>query len=271
MTFVCAALALAALACALPPAHAVQSDRILGEVSFDQKLDAQVALDLPFTDENGARVELGRYFGTKPVVLLLVYYECPMLCTLVLNGFVRMLRALSLEPGDDFEIVTVSIDPRETPELAQKKRTKYIAEYGKPEVASAWHFLTGSEAAIADLAHTVGFRFKFDDETNQYAHASGFVTLTPQGRVSKYFYGVEYSPRDVRLALVESSSGQIGTLVDQVLLLCYHYDPTTGKYGVAIMTLVRALGVLTVAALVGFIFMMLRRERSVLRAQNGRT
>jgi protein SCO1/2 len=263
--FVVTALALAVLACALPSAHAVQSDRILGEVGFDQKLDAQVALDLPFTDESGAEVELGRYFGTKPVVLLLVYYECPMLCTLVLNGFVRMLRALSLEPGDDFEIVTVSIDPRETPELAGRKRAKYIAEYGKPEAASGWHFLTGSEASIAKLASTVGFRFKFDAETNQYAHASGFVTLTPQGRVAKYFYGVEYAPRDVRLALVESSSGRIGTLVDQVLLLCYHYDPTTGKYGVAIMTIVRALGILTVGALVGFIVIMLRRERSVMR------
>jgi protein SCO1/2 len=253
----------------LPPAHAVQIDRILGEVSFDQKLDAQLPLDLVFTDESGAEVQLGRYFGTKPVVLLLVYYECPMLCTQVLNGFVRMLRALSLEPGDDFEIVTVSIDARETPALAASKRAKYAAEYGKPEVASAWHFLTGSEKAIAQLASTVGFRFKFDAETNQFAHASGFVTLTPQGRVSKYFYGVEYAPRDVRLALVESSSGTIGTLVDQVLLLCYHYDPTTGKYGVAIMTIVRALGILTVGVLVGFIVVALRRERSVLRAQKG--
>ena len=254
-----------ALVCLLPPVRAAQSDGPLREVGFDQRLDAQVPLELEFTDENGEVVELSRYFGSKPVVLLLVYYECPMLCTQVLNGFVSALRALSLDPGEDFEIVTVSIDPRDTPTLALRKRTRYVSEYGRAEAASAWHFLTGTESSIARLADAVGFRFRFDAESNQYAHASGFVTLTPQGRVSKYFYGVEYSPRDLRLALVESSAGRIGTLVDQVLLLCYHYDPTTGKYGVAIMTLVRVLGLLTVGALGGFIVVMLRRERRALR------
>ncbi len=267
MSSILSAIATAAIAFAAPQ-EAPPSP--WSGVSFEQRLDAHVAPDLEFTDENGRRVTLGRYFGTKPVVLLLVYYECPMLCTQVLNGFVSTLRALSLDPGEDFEIVTVSIDPRETHELARKKQAKYVEEYGKPEAVSAWHFLTGSEESIARLSDTVGFHFKWDEATQQYAHASGFVTLTPQGRVSKYFYGVEYSPRDLRLALVESSEGRIGTLVDQVLLLCYHYDPTTGKYGVAIMTLVRALGVLTVAVLGGFIVTMLRREKRVIAAQQGR-
>lgn len=262
--------ALAALACAGASARAQATANLFDEVGFDQKLDSQVPLDLTFTDETGQTVQLGRYFGTKPVVLMLVYYECPMLCTQVLNGFVRTLRALSLDPGADFEIVTVSIDPGETPALAQKKKAQYLDEYGHQEAAPAWHFLTGTEPSIARLAAAVGFRFKFDPKIDEYAHASGLVTLTPTGRVSKYFYGVEYAPRDVRLALVESSSGKIGTLVDQVLLLCYHYDPTTGKYGLAIMALVRVLGLATVAVLVSFIVVMLRRDRRAVRAQDGR-
>ncbi|MFN0242626.1 MAG: SCO family protein [Planctomycetota bacterium] len=246
---------------------------VVEQVGFDQNLDAQVPLDLAFRDEAGQTVRLRDYFGGKPVVLTLVYYECPMLCTQVLNGLTRAMRAVSLEPGRDYEIVTITIDAHEGPELARAKKARYIEEYGKPEAASGWHFLASVEdpsaaaEAIEKVAGSIGFRYVYYDDIDQFAHASGFVALTPTGRVAKYFYGVEFAASDFRLALVESSLGTIGTLVDQVLLLCYHYDPTTGKYGFAIMGAIRMLGAATVVALLTFIVVMLRRERAAVHAR----
>ena len=251
---------------------------VVRRVGFDQKLDSQVPLDLVFRDEDGAEVRLGDLFGDRPVVLTLVYYECPMMCTQVLNALVGALRAVDHEPGRDFEIVTLTIDPRETPDLARTKKARYLREWGRQDAADGWRFLSPrgvdraeDEASIARLADSVGFRYVYYPELDEFAHASGFVVLTPQGRVAKYFYGVEYEPRDLELALVESSNGRIGTLVDQVLLLCYHYDPTTGKYGVAIMSAIRLLGGLTVAAIAAFVVVALRRERAAARVAAGGT
>lgn len=234
---------------------------ILDDIGIDQKLNAQVSLELPFRDEAGQTVRLGDYFKDRPVVLALVYYRCPMLCTLVLNGTVRALRAVPLTPGKDFEVVAVSFDPREGSELAAEKKANYLKTYGHPETASGWHFLTGDEASIRKLTDAVGFRYKWDEANKQYAHASAIMVLTPQGKVSKYFYSVEYSSRDLRLALVEASENKIGSRVDQVLLYCYHYDPTTGKYGLAVMNLIRAGGALTLLALGTFIAVSTRRDR----------
>lgn len=234
---------------------------ILRDVGIDQKLDSPVPLGLAFRDETGRPVELREYFGRKPVVLSLVYYECPMLCTMVLNGVVRSLRALSFTAGREFEVITVSINPRETPALAAQKKAIYMEHYRRPEAAAGWHFLTGEESQIKLLADTVGFRYAYDPATQLYVHASGILVLTPAGRVARYFYGLEYSARDLRLGLVEASAGKIGSPVDQVLLFCYHYDPATGRYGAAVMKTVRAAGLATVAALGMFLFMMFRRDR----------
>ncbi len=231
-------------------------------VAIEQKLNEQAPLDLVFRDESGNDVRLGQYFGKKPVVLTLVYYDCPMLCTMVLNGLVRSLRAVPLEVGRDFEVVTVSFDPRETPELARGKKQSYVERYGRPAAAGGWHFLTGGEDSIRRLTESVGFRYTFDEKTGQFAHASALIVLTPAGKIARYFYGVEYSARDLRLGLVEASNHRIGTLADQVLLFCYHYDPVQGKYGLAIMRAIRAAGLATVLMLGGFVLVMLRREKS---------
>jgi protein SCO1 len=234
---------------------------ILDQAGLEQKLDEQVPLGLHFRDESGSDVELGRYFRDKPVILSLVYYECPMLCTLVLNGLVSSLRTMSLDVGRDFDVVTVSFDARETPELAAKKKQTYLEQYRRPGAADGWHFLTGDQASIDALAQSVGFQFAFDEKSQQFAHAAGIIVLTPQGRVSRYFYGVEYAPRDLRLGLVEASQNKIGSLVDQILLFCFHYDPLTGRYSALSLNIVRAGGALTVLALVAFIALMLRRDR----------
>jgi protein SCO1/2 len=233
----------------------------LREVGIEQRLDAQVPLDLTFRDEEGRALPLGSYFGKKPVVLALAYYECPMLCTLVLNGLVRALRAISLDLGDDFEVVTVSFDPRETPALAAAKKQTYLEQYGRDGGATGWHFLTGEGPAIECLAQSVGFRFTWVPNESQFAHAAAIMVLTPGGRVARYFYGVEYPPRDLRLGLVEAAAGTIGTAVDQLLLYCYRYDPATGKYGAVAMRLMRLGGVMTVIALGSFILISRRRER----------
>ena len=234
---------------------------ILQNVGLDQKLNAQINGELQFIDDSGDPVTLAQYFGDKPLILTLVYYECPMLCTLVLNGVVRALRTLSFSAGEEFEVITVSIDPEETTELAVAKKKEYLENYGRPDAAQGWHFLTGSEDQIAELAETVGFRYAYDEKSGEYAHASGIIVLTPEGKVAKYYYGVEYSPRDLRLGLVEASDSKIGSPVDQVLLFCYHYDPSTGKYSVAIMSFLRLAGVVTVLSIVVFLFAMSRRDR----------
>jgi protein SCO1/2 len=243
-------------------AHAAADEKpdILRNVGFDQRLGAQVPLDLAFGDETGSPVKLGDYLGDKPVLLVPAYYECPMLCTIVLNGVASALRALPFDVGREFRVVTFSFNPHETSELAAAKKATYIEDYRRPGAAAGWHFLTGDEPSIAALTQAIGFRYVWDEASKQYAHASGIVVLTPGGRISHYFFGVEFSPRDLRLALVEASGERIGSLVDQLLLFCFHYDPATGRYSRVALNAVRAGGVLTLAALVGFVVLMLRRD-----------
>lgn len=234
---------------------------ILEDVGIDQRLNESVPLDLVFRDETGREVRLGEYFGKKPVILSLVYFKCPMLCTLVLNGLVRSLRATSFDPGREFDVITVSFDPSETPETAATMKRVYMDEYRRPGAERGWHFLTGNEASIARLTEAVGFRYKYDPVSRQFAHASGIMVLTPSGRVAQYFYGLEYSARDLRLSLVESSENRIGSPVDQVLLYCFHYDPAKGKYGLAIMRVLRIAGVGTVLGLGVLIVSLVYRQR----------
>ena len=230
-------------------------------VGIDQNLNAQIPLELQFKDETGQAVRLGQYFRQKPVVLALVYYECPGLCDLILNGLTHTMQQISLNVGSDYEVVAVSFNPKDTWQLATAKKANYIEKYDRPGAKEGWHFLTGSEAAIKSLTETVGFHYNYDPISKQFAHASAILVLTPEGKIARYFYGIEYKPRDFRLGLVEASANKIGTPADQVLLFCYHYDPTTGKYGMAITQITRALGTATVLLLGGFVFIMLRRER----------
>ena len=214
----------------------------LREIGFDQNLDKPVPLDTPFRDESGRAVTLGDYFGQRPVVMVFAYYDCPMLCTMVINGLASALDVLSLEPGRDFEIVTVSFDPRDTPATAAAKKAAYIARYKKPGAAAAWHFLTGDQTSIDRLTKAAGFRYVWDKDTNQFAHPTGVIVLTPDGRLARYLFGIEYGPRDLRYALVEASNGKVGSAVDTLLLYCYHYDPMTGRYGLVIMRAIRLAG-----------------------------
>ena len=230
-------------------------------VTFAQRLDQQMPLDTMLKDEAGRAVPLRQYFGQKPVVLAFVYYQCPMLCPLTLNGISMALKAMPFVPGKDFEIVVVSFDPRDTPESANAKKQAHLAHWSAENTAAGWHFLTTDQASIERLTSAAGFTYQWDEKTGQFAHVSGVLTLTPEGRLARYFYGVEYSPKELRLALVESSQGRIGSKVEELLLYCFHYDPTVGRYGWAVMSLVRAGGALTVALIVGFIVLMRRRER----------
>jgi protein SCO1 len=234
---------------------------LLKDVGIDQKLGEQVPLHLPFRDETGKSVELGQYFGQRPVILSLVYFNCPMLCTQVLNGQEASMKGLPMDAGNQFEAVTVSIDPSDRPVLASVKKQMYTGMYGRADAARGWHFLTGDEAQIKQLANAVGFRYAYDPDSKQFAHASVIMVLTPDGKVSKYFYGIQYSPRDLRLGLVEASARKIGTPVDSILLFCYHYDPHTGKYGLLISRLIQAGGALTVLAIGLTMLILFRRER----------
>jgi protein SCO1/2 len=250
-------------ACSAPPAWAEQGrPAALRDVGFDQHLGAALPKDVALRDEAGRPVRLADYFGKRPVVLSFVYYECPMLCTLTLNGLASALGVLSFDAGKDFEIVTVSFDPRDTPAAAAKKKQAYLARYNRPSAAQGWHFLTGKAEDVERLAQAVGFRYAWDQETKQFAHPAGIVVLTPDGKIARYLFGIEYAPRDLRLALVESAAGKIGNPIDDVALYCYTYDPMTGRYGMAVMRLVRLAGALTVLALAGFVLLMLRRERA---------
>jgi protein SCO1/2 len=244
-----------------PGPAALEKIPILRDAGLEQKLDNPLPLDAPFVDENGREVKLGDYFGTRPVVLALVYYECPMLCTQVLNGLVGSLEALAFTAGREFDVVAVSFDAGETPTLAAQKRTTYLKRYGRPGSEGGVHFLTGRESSIAQLTGAVGFKYAYDEKIDQYAHPALITVVTPQGRVSRYLFGIEFAPRDLRLALVEAADNRIGSVVDQMLLFCYHYDPERGTYGFAITNLVRLGGVLTVLALGTFILVSLRRER----------
>jgi protein SCO1 len=227
---------------------------LLKEVGIDQKLNGSVPLDLAFRDEHGNSVELAQLFAGKPVILTLVYYNCPMLCTQVLNALDRSMETIPLEIGKDFNVVTVSIDPTDRPVMADAKHAMYAGMYGRPGAQYGWHFLVGDEPQIKQLADAVGFRYAYDPDSKQYAHASGIMVLTPQGKISKYFYGVTYPARDLRLGLVEASQDKIGTVADQVLLFCYHYDPHTGKYGLLISRVLQLGGMATV--LIGGIFLI---------------
>jgi protein SCO1/2 len=233
----------------------------LRQVGFDQRLNERVPLDVALVDEDGKAVRLGDYFGAKPVVLAFVYFDCPMLCTQVLNATASALNIMSLDAGADYEMVAVSFDPRETPVQARARKATTLERYHRERAAAGWHFLTGSQGAIDRLTAAAGFRYAWDDETGQFAHPAGVVVLTPDGRLARYLFGIEYGPRDLRLAIVEASEGRIGSPVDALLLYCYHYDPMTGRYGFVVMRALRVAGAATVLALGSFVVVMLRRER----------
>lgn len=232
----------------------------LKEVTIEQRLNSQLPLDAEFRDETGKSAPLGSFFGKRPVVLALVYYDCPMLCTQILNGMVRAAKVLTFTPGKDYDIVAISFDARETAQLAAEKKSVYLKRYGHPETANGWHFLTGDINSIKRVTDAVGFRYVWDVHTAQFAHASAIYVLTPQGRLSKYFYGIDYSPKDMRLGLIEASNNRIGNPVDQIMLFCYHFDPHSAKYTPFALGLLRVAGAATVLTLGGFVFIMLRRE-----------
>jgi len=234
-----------------------------GKVAITQKLNTQLPLDLMLRDESGRVVHLGEYFNHgKPVLLNFMYYRCPMLCPVVMDGVTNALTELRFDIGKEYDVVTVSIDPRDTPQQATMKKEQYVKHYGRFGAVNGWHFLTGPESAIKKLTNAVGFQYAYDPKTDQFAHGTALIAATAQGRVSRYLFGFEYKPRDLRLALVEASAGKIGTATDSILLLCYHYDPATGRYSRSAMNFVRAGGVATMLGLFGFIFIMVRKERT---------
>ena len=244
----------------------------LRDVGIDQKLNQQLPLDLTFRDEAGQVVKLNQYFGQKPVVLAFVYYDCPMLCTQVLNGMLESFRVLPFTPGKEYDVVTISFDPRETPQLAEAKKKKYVGYLPAKMQADAnagWHFLTGDAENIKQITDAVGFKYHYDESTKQFAHASGIMVATPQGKLSRYYYGISYSARDLRLGLVESAENKIGGPAEALLLYCYHYDPATGKYGAAVMNIVRAGGVLTILAILGMYILFRRRNPAQLKLKTG--
>ena len=232
----------------------------LQNVRFEQKLDAVLPLDAAFRDERGQPVKLGDYFGKRPVVLAFVYYECPMLCNQILNGLVSAIGVLDQTVGKDFDVVAISFDSRETPVMAAAKKASYLDRYARPGSDNGWHFLTGDDANIRRVTDTAGFHFAWDEQTQQFAHASGVIVATPDGRLARYLFGIEYPPRDLKFAMMESSAGRIGSVVDQVLLYCYHYEPATGSYSLVAMNAVRLGGAVTMVVLFGFIAISLRRD-----------
>ncbi len=240
-------------AAALPPA--------LLEVGFDQNLNQMLPLDVEVADENGRAVKIGDYFGKRPVVLAFVYYGCPMLCLQSLSSLSSTLGVMAQNPGEDFEVVSVSIDPRETPAMALEKKAHYVERSGKPSIAKGWHFLTGTDASIRRLTKAAGFRYVWDERTQQYAHPAGIVIATPEGKVSRYLFGIDYGPRDLRLAVLDASQEKISSVLAKALLYCYHYDLSTGRYSLAIMRIVQVAGAATVLSLGTLIFVWTRRER----------
>jgi protein SCO1 len=243
----------------------------LRDIGFDQKLNQQIPLTAKFTDESGKTVRLADYFGSKPVILVLAYYQCPRLCTLVLNGLVQGMLEMNLNAGHDFQVITVSFDPREDWRLAASKKESYLRRYGRPGAAAGWHFLTGREDQIKLLTDAVGFRYRFDPVQNQYMHASGIMILTPDGKISRYFYDVNYPGRDLRLGLVEASNFKVGSPVDHVLLYCFHYDATLGRYSASIMNIVRISGVATMLSIGAFFVFLQRRHGRATQTQGIKT
>jgi protein SCO1/2 len=245
-----------------PQVPQTPADSVITAIGIDQKLGVPIDGDIPFRDERGQVVHLGDFFGKKPIILTPVYYECPMLCSMQLNGLVRALRVMPFAAGKEFEIVTFSIDPGETPELAASKKQHYVRDYGKPTAEAGWHFLAGEEESIRRLTELIGFRYMYDAPIDQWAHASAIVVLTPDGRVSQYFYGIEHDPGDLKYSLIEASGGKIGSLIDHALLFCYRYNPATGKYSLAIMRIVRLAGLATALGLVAFMVFGGRRNKN---------
>src|SRR5271166_4384113 len=233
----------------------------LENVGIEQHLDAQVPPDLTFRDDAGKAVRLGDYFGHKPLILNLVYYNCTMLCGEALAGLASAMRLVKFDVGNEFDVITVSFDPRETPEMAAAKKIDYVKRYGRANAAAGWHFLTGQPESIDALTKAVGFQYQYDPKTNQYAHATAIMVLTPQGRISRYFYGVDFPPKDLRMGLVEASQGKIGNAVDQVLLYCYHYDPAAGKYGAVVSNMLKLGAGLTIFLVGGLLFILIRLDR----------
>lgn len=241
--------------------------KVLDSVGIDQRLNQKIPLDLSFRDENNNAVTLGSYVHDKPVVLSLVYYECPMLCTQVLNGMVECFLDTKFIVGKEFDVVTVSFNPRDTPELASAKKDQYMRAYGHGDAGRSWHFLTGDEESIKKLTEAVGFHYAYDEETHQYAHASGIMVVTPEGKLARYFYGIEYAPRDMEFAVMDAAREKIGSPVERLLLLCYHYDPSTGKYSLFVLNLIKMGGALTLLVLAGVLIMLFRREREQRNAE----
>jgi protein SCO1 len=237
----------------------------LENVGIEQHLDSQIPPDLTFRDEAGKTVKLGDYFGHKPLVLNLVYYNCTMLCGEALAGLASSMRLIKFDVGNQFDVITVSFDPRETPDMAAEKKKDYVGRYGRPSAAQGWHFLTGTPESINALTKAVGFQYQYDEKTNQYAHATAIMVLTPQGHISRYFYGVEFPPKDLRMGLVEASQAKIGNAVDAVLLYCYHYDPQTGKYGAIVANILRLAAALTILFLGGGLLILWRLDRAAVR------
>lgn len=235
----------------------------LQNVGIEQRLDAQVPPDLAFVDETGKAVKLGDYFGSKPLILDLVYYTCPMLCGESLAGLTGSLRLVKFDAGKEFDVLIVSFDPHDTPAAAAAKKADYVKRYGRAGAASGWHFLTGSAGSINALTKAVGFQYQYDPKLNQFAHATAIMVLTPQGHISRYFYGVDFPPKDLRMGLVEASQAKIGNAVDEILLYCYHYNPATGKYGAVIVNILRLAGAATILFLGGFLLILIRLDRSV--------
>jgi len=244
-----------------PAATASSMPAPLRQIGFDQNVNQRLPLDTEFRDEDGRTVRIGEFFGSRPVVLAFVYYDCPMLCTQVLSAMTSTLGVLALDAGRDFDVVLVSFDPREQPALAAAKKADYLARYKRPGSERGWHFLTGDEPAIKRLTGAAGFRYVWDADTKQFAHPTGIIVVTPDGRLARYLFGIEYGPRDLRFALLDATSGKVGSVVDTLLLFCYHYDPMTGRYGVVIMRVLRIAAVATVLLLATFIVVMVRRER----------
>jgi len=270
-----AALAVTAVLTAVaPPLLRAQprpmAAKVFNDVGIEQRLGEQIPLDLTFTDEEGRTVKLGEYFSARPVVLSLVYYKCQMLCPQVLEGLTGTLRTLDdMNIGREFDVLSVSFDHREGPADAVERKKKYLAEYGRPGAAENWHFLTGDSLPIAKLADAVGFMYLYDEKTGQFAHASGLMVATPEGKLSRYLYGIEYKADDLRFSLMDASREKIGSAVDKLLLLCYHYDPATGKYGLVVTNLLRAGGVLAILIVGGFMWINIRREKRKPAAQGG--
>ncbi|MGA7925050.1 MAG: SCO family protein [Candidatus Sulfotelmatobacter sp.] len=237
----------------------------LENVGLEQHLNAQVPPDLTFRDDTGKIVKLGDYYGHKPLILNLVYYNCTMLCGEALAGLASAMRLVKFDVGNEFDVITVSFDPRETPEMAAAKKIDYVKRYGRANASAGWHFLTGQPDSINALTKVVGFQYQYDPKRNQYAHATAIMVLTPQGRISRYFYGVDFPPKDLRMGLVEASQGKIGNAVDAVLLYCYHYDPETGKYGAMVANILRLAAAATILIMGIFLFILWRLDLSVPR------